>query len=264
MTAVRIRPPAVAGLFYPDHADALASTVRDLLAGAPASAGPRPRALIVPHAGYIYSGAAAAAAYARLRSWRDDIEKVLVLGPPHRVPVRGVALSGASAFATPLGALSLAVDDRDRLLAAPDVSIDDAAHAPEHSIEVQLPFLKAVLGAVELLPMLVGESAPARVAQLLAPYWDEDGALIVISTDLSHFLDYNAARLRDSETDASIMGLDAARIGPEQACGCRALNGLLYLAAQRKSGIERLALCNSGDTAGDQRRVVGYAAYALH
>lgn len=264
MTAARIRPPAVAGLFYPDSAEGLRNTVQGLLAHARVRSGERPRALIVPHAGYIYSGAAAAAAYAQLAPWRDEIKKVVVLGPPHRVPMRGLALSSASAFATPLGQLTLDGLIHDSWTGAADITINDAAHAPEHSIEVQLPFLQTVLGEFTLLPVLVAEPSSARLAALLAPYWERDDTLLVISTDLSHFLDYAAAQRRDGESDASIMQLDASRIGPEQACGCHALNGLLRLAAQRAAHIERLALCNSGDTAGDHARVVGYAAYALH
>lgn len=249
------RAAAVAGLFYPADGPTLRAEVRRLLDGARSEHGLRPRALVVPHAGYIYSGAAAAAAYARLAPWRDVIKQVLVLGPPHRVPVRGFAASSATAFATPLGEVRTA---------SGNIDINDAAHAEEHCIEVQLPFLQIALGDIVVQPLLVAEPSAARVADLIAPAWERDDCLTVISTDLSHYLDYEAARLRDRATDHSIMHLDSTRIGPRQACGCHALNGLLHLAARRDAAIERLALCNSGDTAGDRSRVVGYAAYAVH
>jgi hypothetical protein len=260
----RIRPPAVAGLFYPAAAKALRAQVEELLAAVTPSVGARPRAIVVPHAGYIYSGAAAARAYARLAPWREQIKRVVICGPPHRVPFRGLALSSAAAFATPLGELMLDAQTVSAWSGERDVAINDVAHAPEHSIEVQLPFLEIALGDISILPVLVADTAPARLAELLAPHWDRDDTLIVISTDLSHFLDYDTARRRDGETDDSIMKLDATRIGPDQACGCRPLNGLLHLGAQRAAHIERLALCNSGDTAGSRDRVVGYGSYVLH
>ncbi len=262
MNNERIRAAAVAGLFYPGEADVLRKEVLRLLEGVETGDGPRPRALIVPHAGYIYSGATAAAGYARLRPWRASIKQVLVLGPPHRVPVRGFAASSAAAFATPLGNVPLRPADSE--LTAGIVALDDAAHALEHCIEVQLPFLATVLDAVTVQPLLVAEPSAARVADIIAPYWERDDCLTVISTDLSHFLDYDAARRRDLASDGSIMALDGAGIGPEQACGCHALNGLLHLAARRGARIERLALCNSGDTAGGRERVVGYGSYALY
>lgn len=260
----RIREPAVAGLFYPAAATVLQAQVDGLLAAAKPPAGAQPRAIVVPHAGYIYSGAAAAEAYAQLAPWREHIKRVVILGPPHRVPMRGLALSSATAFATPLGELALDTQAESCWAAAQDVAVNDRAHAPEHSIEVQLPFLQTVLGDIRILPLLVADTAPARLAELLAPCWERADTLLVISTDLSHFLDYEAARRRDHDTDEAIMGLDATCIGPEQACGCRPLNGLLHLAANRAAHIERVALCNSGDTAGSHDRVVGYAAYVLH
>lgn len=258
------RPAAVAGLFYPGEPALLGDTVAALLDAAGAAEGPAPRALIAPHAGYVYSGAAAATAYARLAPWREQVDRVLLLGPPHRVPVRTLAVPGDDAFATPLGEVPLDRAACDALAAAAGGVIDDRAHADEHSLEVHLPFLQHVLGAFSLVPALVGEMAPAALAACLRPWWDDARTLVVVSTDLSHFLDYAGARARDGTTDRAIMALDPAPIGPEQACGCRPLNGLLYLAGEVGASIERLALCNSGDTAGDRARVVGYAAYALH
>ena len=260
----RLRTAAVAGLFYPTAASVLRGQLAQLLAAAQPGAGECPRALVVPHAGYVYSGAAAAQAYARLIPWRAQIKRVLVLGPPHRVAVRGLATSSATAFATPLGQLPIDTSAMAVWSAVRGVAVNDPAHADEHSIEVQIPFLQTVLGDIRLLPMLVAESSPHRLADLLAPDWQQDDTLIVVSTDLSHFLAYDQARQRDGKTDATIMHLDATRIGPEQACGYRALNGVLALAARRRARIERLALCNSGDTAGSRERVVGYGAYALY
>lgn len=262
----QVRPPAVAGQFYPDGPVRLARTVGRFLAAAPPvpAGAARPRALIVPHAGYVYSGAAAAAAYARLAPWRDHIHRVLLLGPPHRVAIRGCALSGADAFATPLGEVTV---DRTALVsdpAHPWLGTSDAAHAQEHSLEVQLPFLQQTLARFSVVPLLVAERDPQRLGAVLEAWWDDDEALIVVSTDLSHFLPYAAAQRHDQATDASIMMLEPYAIGPEEACGCHALNALLAFARTRHAAIERLALCNSGDTAGSRDRVVGYASYALH
>ncbi|MCB1750031.1 MAG: AmmeMemoRadiSam system protein B [Gammaproteobacteria bacterium] len=258
-----VRTPAVAGLFYPEAAAVLHDTVTTLLAEAADHGGPRPRALIVPHAGYVYSGRAAAAAYHHLARFRDRVGRVLLAGPPHRVAVRGAATVSCDYFRTPLGDVAIDTVAARELVASGAVEYADAAHVPEHSLEVQLPFLQTVLGEFTLLPLLVGDLPPAAVAALLAPWWDAEDALVVVSTDLSHFLDYDTARTVDGDTDAAIRAFDPSRIDPTRACGCRALNGLLHLAAARAAGIERLALCNSGDTAGSRDRVVGYAAYAL-
>ncbi|MBX9608930.1 MAG: AmmeMemoRadiSam system protein B [Gammaproteobacteria bacterium] len=263
MTLTPVRPPAVAGSFYPAEPARLRAQVERLLSEARCSADARPRALIVPHAGYIYSGAVAAAAYACLAAWRDSYRRVVLLGPPHRVPVRGLASSDAPAFATPLGAVVVDRATVARFESHACVQPSEAAHAREHALEVQLPFLQATLEDVAIVPLLVGEIAPDALADLLEPWWRDEDSLLLVSTDLSHFLDYAAAVRRDCATDATIRALDASSIGPEQACGCRALNGLLALAARQGAQIERLALCNSGDTAGDRERVVGYASYVL-
>ena len=259
-----IRPPAVAGLFYPAQQATLRATVRDLLASAQGICTARPRALIVPHAGYNYSGAAAAAAYLSLSAWRQTVKRVVLLGPPHRVAVQGIATSSASAFATPLGSVTLDPSAPNLTTLNACVTTNDAAHALEHALEVQLPFLQCVLDEITILPLLVATPDVQQISTLLAPWWDADDTVIVVSTDLSHYLDYTSARERDSATDRAIMRLDHGVIGPAQACGCRPLNGLLHLAQQRAARVERLALCNSGDTAGTRDRVVGYGAYAVH
>jgi len=257
------RPAAVAGLFYPGDTVELRATLTRLLGETrPASVRP-PRALIVPHAGYVYSGAVAAAAYRRLARWHDAYRRVVLLGPPHRVPVRGAATVSADRFGGPLGSVAVDREALSALLARGEVEVDDAAHATEHALEVQIPFLQSVLDAFTLVPLLIGEMSAAATARLLAPWWEDPETLVVVSTDLSHFLDYAAAQRLDAITDGMILALDGRGLTPEHACGCRALAGLLHLARARGAHIERAAQCNSGDTAGARDRVVGYAAYVL-
>jgi AmmeMemoRadiSam system protein B len=261
-----IRPAAVAGLFYTTNAHGLRHAITTLLENtAPVRPSQHaPRALIVPHAGYIYSGPAAAEAYALLGLWREHIHRVFLLGPPHHVAVDGLALASHKAFATPLGQIQVDTRLVSDLLDQPAVNLNNRAHAPEHALEVQLPFLTTVLDDFSIVPALVGEMGPEAIAALLEAAWDDPHTLIMVSTDLSHFLDYERARERDRATDAAILALEHEMIGPEHACGCHALNGLLLLARRREATIERLAWSNSGDTAGDRARVVGYAAYALY
>jgi AmmeMemoRadiSam system protein B/AmmeMemoRadiSam system protein A len=259
-----VRPAAVAGSFYPGPPAALSSTVQTLLAKAgPGNASSAvPKAIIVPHAGYIYSGATAARAYARLTGARRQIRRVVLLGPVHRVPVRGLALPGVAAFATPLGEIEIDQAAADALADLPQVRVSTAAHAHEHSLEVQLPFLQSVLDDFKLLPLAVGNATPAEVAQVLERLWGGPETLIVISTDLSHFLPYAAAQALDRETSQRIIALDAV-LNHEQACGGTPVNGMLLAARRHGLQAELLDLCNSGDTAGDRSRVVGYAAFAL-
>ncbi len=258
-----IRPAAVAGLFYPVDPAELATAVEQLLDQArTASVQPVPKALIVPHAGYLYSGPTAARAYARLLPACETVRRVVVLGPVHRVPVRGLALPEATAFATPLGQVEL---DRDAIAAIrplPQVTINAAAHAQEHSIEVQLPFLQSVLSGFRLLPLAVGDATPAEVAEVLEAVWGGPETVIVISSDLSHFLDYETARRVDGDTVQRLLTLQGP-ISHRQACGGTPLNGLLLAARRHHLTPSLLELCNSGDTAGDHMRVVGYAALAL-
>ena len=257
------RPAAVAGMFYPDNPIELRQTLAELLANARPGAAPRtPKALIVPHAGYQYSGAVAASAYARLGDGRGRIRRVVLLGPAHRVPVRGLALPEAERFATPLGEVALDREGMRRLADLPQISASAAAHRMEHSLEVQLPFLQQVLGDFLLLPLAVGAATAAEVAEALERVWGGDETLIVISSDLSHFLPDAAARKVDAETVDAILALDP-QLDHEQACGATPINGLLL--AARKHGLRALKLDvrNSSDTAGDPERVVGYAAFAF-
>lgn len=214
----------------------------------------RPKALVVPHAGYVYSGPIAAQAYARVVP--DGIERVVLLGPSHRMPLRGLAVTTLAAWSTPLGEVPLVPPP-------PGLPVDDAVHALEHSLEVQVPFLQFVLGSFSLLPLMVGDASVSAVAQALDALWGGPETLIVVSTDLSHYLKYAAAQRLDRETDAAICALDADALTEEGACGRRPLAGLLSVARKRDLSIERVDLRNSGDTAGPRDRVVGYGAYVL-
>lgn len=243
----------------------MSSNVLALLATASADIGTAadiPKAIIVPHAGYIYSGPTAALAYARLWAGRKTIRRVVLLGPVHRVPVCGLALPGVESFATPLG--NIEVDQAAVAAITPlhQVVVSPAAHALEHSLEVQLPFLQLVLDDFKLVPLAVGDATPAEVAQVLEALWGGPETLIVISSDLSHFLPYRAAQVVDQETVQSILAMDG-ELTHEQACGGTPVNGLLLAATQHHLQPQLLGHCNSGDTAGDKGRVVGYAAFAF-
>jgi AmmeMemoRadiSam system protein B len=264
---LHVRSPAVAGSFYPQQAVALTHEVQAMLAAAttnPASAvTAQPKAIIVPHAGYIYSGATAALAYQRLHAWRDQIHRVVLLGPVHRVAVRGLALPGVEAFDTPLGRIPVDQAGVAALANLAQVVTSTAAHAQEHSLEVQLPFLQMVLEQFTLLPLAVGDATPSEVAQVLNAVWGGPETLLVISSDLSHFLPYHEARDTDRNTANQLLQLDC-HITHTQACGATPVNGMLLAAAQHHLTPELLGLCNSGDTAGDRDRVVGYGALAFY
>lgn len=257
-----VRPAAVAGLFYPAEAQALRATVDQLLArplAAEALVTLPPKALIVPHAGYVYSGPTAARAYATLYPWADRIRRVVMLGPVHRVPVRGLALPGVDAFDTPLGRVDLDAEVCHALRSLPQVVVAPAAHAAEHALEVQLPFLQTVLDRFTLVPLAVGDATPEQVAQVLESAWGGDETLIVVSSDLSHYLPYADAQRRDHDTVERILSLTGP-LSHQQACGGTPINGLLPVAQRHGLRPVLLDLCNSGDTAGDRQRVVGYAA----
>jgi AmmeMemoRadiSam system protein B/AmmeMemoRadiSam system protein A len=260
-----VRPAAVAGTFYPGNARALADEVDALLGGTEALA-PLvgfPKALIVPHAGYVYSGAVAAGAYDAVRPARGVVRRVVLLGPVHRVAVRGLAVTSAEAFATPLGSIPI---DREALASLKDlrqVVTSDAAHALEHSLEVQLPFLQETLGTFSLVPFAVGMASVAEVAQVIERLWGGAETLIVISTDLSHYHAYEEAQRIDGNTISRISGF-ATDLDHDEACGATPLNGLLQIAKTKKLSLKLLAACNSGDTAGGRDQVVGYSAFGLY
>ncbi|MGE0384579.1 MAG: AmmeMemoRadiSam system protein B [Gammaproteobacteria bacterium] len=256
-----IRQPAVAGQFYPADPGTLRRVVRQCLEGARPAA--PARVLVAPHAGYVYSGAVAACAYATLAAARGSINRVLLLGPCHRTYITGLALPAAEAFRTPLGDVALDRPGMQVVAACRQVCVSQAAHALEHSLEVQLPFLQEALGDFSLVPLAVGAATPAEVAGVIALLWDAPGTLTVISTDLSHYHDYATARRIDARTTRAIESFDTAAIGPEQACGYVPLNGLLTLAQDRCMKVTTLCVANSGDTAGPRDRVVGYGAWAV-
>lgn len=260
----RVREPAVAGRFYPGARDELEAAVAGYLEGAHAPAdAPAPKAVVAPHAGYVYSGPVAASAYARLADRRDAITRVVLLGPAHRVFVEGLATPAAEAFATPLGVVPLDREALDRVLTLPQVVELDTAHALEHSLEVHLPFLQKLLGAFELVPLVVGDAAPEAVAEVLEQLWGGPETLIVVSTDLSHYESYATAQRLDAATSRAIEALDPAAIGTEQACGRIPLQGLLLVARQHGLAATAVDVRNSGDTAGPRDSVVGYGAYVL-
>jgi hypothetical protein len=260
-----VRPAAVAGMFYPADPRTLAAEVEDLLGGV-AQPAPRlgyPKALIVPHAGYVYSGGVAAHAYDELAAARGSVRRVVMLGPTHRVAVRGLAAPSVEAFATPLGAVRI---DRAALQAVrdlPQVVASDAAHAREHSLEVQLPFLQKMLGDFALVPFAVGAASVQEVAAVIDRLWGGPETLVVISTDMSHYHPYETARAIDGATLKRIEGF-ATDLDHEEACGATPLNGFLSLVKKRHLSLKRLAACNSGDTAGGKDQVVGYSAFALY
>jgi len=256
-----VRAPAVAGLFYPADPRQLARDVQALLALAQPH-GLNPKALIVPHAGYIYSGAIAATAYAMLKPIAAHIRRVVLLGPTHRVAVRGLALPGADAFDTPLGRVMLDAEAARSIAHLPQVSVSPQAHALEHSLEVHLPFLQSVLPDFRLLPLAVGMATPEEVAEVLEMLWGGDETLIVVSSDLSHYLPYASAQRTDKQTMQSILQLRQP-IDHEQACGGTPINGLILCARRHRLIPHLLDLRNSGDTAGSRDQVVGYAALAF-
>ncbi|HLX09743.1 MAG TPA: AmmeMemoRadiSam system protein B [Thermoanaerobaculia bacterium] len=270
---IRVRPAAVAGLFYPGDPVALRSTVEALLgarsrrlAEAPAPARPRPpKALIAPHAGYSYSGPIAASAFAALGGGAGaagGVRRVVLLGPSHRVPLRGLGLPGVERFATPLGEVPVDLDAVAAVERLPQVAVRRDAHLAEHSLEVELPFLQVVLGRFELLPLVAGEAGADEVAEVLEQVWGGDDTVLVISSDLSHYLPAAAAERADAETAAQIRSL-AGPLGARQACGAVAINGLLPVARRRRLVAHQLDLRHSGDTSGDRSRVVGYGAWAF-
>jgi len=260
-----VRAPAVAGMFYPGAGRELAQVLTDLLGTAARDAPERavPKAIIAPHAGYVYSGPVAASVYTLLAPARRSITRVVLLGPTHRVAVRGLALPGCGAFATPLGTVEVDADAIEALRGMTQVVVSAQAHALEHSLEVHLPFLQTAIEKFRLVPLAVGHCGAQEVAAVLDVLWGGPETLIVVSSDLSHYLSYADAQALDRATAKAILGL-AADISHEQACGATPVMGLTSIARRRGLKPELIDLRNSGDTAGDKNRVVGYGAFAFY
>lgn len=257
-----LRPAAVAGMFYPESPAELSRDVADMLADTTGRFDASPKAIIAPHAGYIYSGPIAASAFATLASQSNTIHHVVLLGPTHRVAVRGLAVPTCDAFATPLGNVTIDRQAANAISNLEQVVFNDEAHRYEHSLEVEIPFLQVVLGEFSLLPIAVGEASPTAVAEVLDLLWGGHETLIVVSSDLSHYLPYEDAQQIDARTAHQISGLDPM-INHYQACGATPVNGLLLAARKHGLQVQQLDLRNSGDTAGDRSRVVGYGAFAF-
>jgi len=263
--ALSVRAPAVAGMFYPGANRELAQSLAQMLGAAAREAPERdvPKAIIAPHAGYIYSGPVAASVYALLAPARSRISRVVLLGPTHRVAVRGLALPGCEAFATPLGTVRVDARSVETLAALPQVVVSAQAHALEHSLEVHVPFLQAVLEQFTLVPLAVGQASTREVAEVLEILWGGPETLVVVSSDLSHYLGYQDAQALDRSTAKAILAL-ATDLSHEQACGATPVTGLAHVARRRALKPELIDLRNSGDTAGDRNRVVGYGSFAFY
>ena len=261
-----IRPPAVAGMFYPADPQQLEQYVRAVLARAMREVPdlPEVHAIVAPHAGYRYSGEIAAHAFAALaeKARRGDVRRIVLLGPAHTVPFRGIAAPAWDGFTTPLGVVPVDAQARARIAHLPQVIIDNVPHAREHALEVQLPFIQVLFPGVPVLPLVVGEATPEEVAEVIEAL-DAPDTAIIISSDLSHYEPYDQARVHDAHTAEKIAALDAHHISPLDACGARPLSGLLEEARKRHWKPILLDLRNSGDTAGDKSRVVGYGAWAF-
>ncbi len=263
MAFASIRSPAVAGQFYPGDERVLRTQLAEMLSIAVAlEAAPTPKAIIVPHAGYMYSGPVAASAYALLVPLRHTVRRVVMLGPTHRVALRGLALPAAQAFATPLGEVAVSRPDWLALQARPNILVDDRPHALEHCLEVQLPFLQMILERFEIVPILVGDVAAQEVAGVIEQLWGGPETLILVSSDLSHYLSYREAQWSDRAAVEQVLELKPG-LNHEQACGATPINALLIAAAQHHLHAHLLDLRNSGDTAGDRAQVVGYTSIAF-
>ncbi len=261
----KVRAAAVAGQFYTGGGDALRREVDELLEAAPKPDEPAPKAIIAPHAGFMFSGRVAATAYACFLPAGGRIRRVVILGPSHFVPIRGLAASSAGWFETPLGQLRVDRPGLDTALDFPSVEINDAAHAREHSIETQLPFIQRVLGDdVTIVPLVVGDATPSTVGRVLAAIWGDDETAIAISSDLSHFHDDHNARHLDKATARAIEGLRGSELGPGNACGFLPVAGLLWNAEQTAATVHTLQLATSADAGAPPDRVVGYGAFTLH
>lgn len=261
------RYPAVAGMFYSADKQTLKHDVDTYLQqNKPSVPLDMPKAIVVPHAGYVYSGPVAASAYNYLLPFRQKIKRVILLGPSHHVAFSGMAVPESDIFNTPLGNIQLDTKSIQSILDLPYVIASDRAHAQEHSLEVQLPFLQEVLDEFSLVPIVVGDAERHDVAEVINTLMQQDDGetIVVISSDLSHYHEYNEAIKMDSATSEAIVNLQPDLISYEDACGRNGIKGMLTVAAEKKLKVEQVDLRNSGDTAGSKDRVVGYGAYVIH
>ena len=257
----KVRYPAVAGQFYPGEAGRLKDAVEEYLAESAGVTDPPPKAIIAPHAGYIYSGPIAGSAFAYLARANGAVKKVVLIGPAHWAATRGLAASEADAFSSPLGTIPVDRDSYQAIAPLQQVTVFEGAHTREHCLEVQLPFLQTIFSDFEIVPLVAGDATPSEVAEVLDSLWGGPETVVVISSDLSHYHDYSTAARLDKETSEKIEEFE--RVSEGQACGRIAINGLLHLAKQRKMRVKTVDLRNSGDTAGPRDRVVGYGAYVF-
>lgn len=262
MQLTSIRKPAVAGTFYPEDGAELHHAVQRYLREGKGAATP-PKAIIAPHAGYVYSGPVAGSAFTAWTALRGQAELVVVVGPSHRVAFDGIAIPSAKYFATPLGLLPVEASAINEVSVFPFVRAYDAAHRYEHSIETHLPFIQETIGEVPIVPLVVGNAAPRDIAQVMQALWDRPGVLFSVSSDLSHYLTYEEAQATDAATTLAIEQNNPHEIGPDRMCGWLPVLGLLHVAARHQLRAHALDVRNSGDTAGDRGRVVGYGAYAF-
>lgn len=260
----QIRPPAVAGSFYPGDQVNLSHMVDDFLSHSESQLNHFARAFIVPHAGYQYSGSTAAEAYALIAKQKESVERVVLLGPCHREWIRGIAIPSCEKFSSPLGDIPLDLEAINLIASLPQVSVSDQAHKEEHSLEVQLPFLQRSLNAFRLVPLAVGDASAEEVAEVISQLWKLENTIVVVSSDLSHFLSYDDANVIDKMTTQKIINKNYQALDHHMACGCTPIQGLLEVAREKSLNVSCLKQCNSGDTAGDKSRVVGYAAYAIY
>jgi AmmeMemoRadiSam system protein B len=258
----QVRAMAVAGRFYPAEAEELRQAVEGFIARAADGERGGVRAIVAPHAGYLYSGPIAGVAFRAIAALKGEVRRVVVIGPAHHVGFRGIAVASATHFATPLGNIPLDRAAIDSLADLRQVVINDAAHAPEHALEVELPFLIATLGLLPIVPLLIGRASDEDVVAVLQRLWDAT-TLVIVSTDLSHYHDDATARRLDGVTAAAVLRRDESRLGPDDACGFRALRALVVEARRRGLVIEQLALGNSGAASGPRAEVVGYGAFAV-
>ena len=259
-----VRQPAVAGLFYQADKQSLSHDINQYLTQAQATLNLHPKAIVVPHAGYVYSGPIAASAYKEIIPFKHEINRVVLLGPSHRVAFQGLAVPESDEFKTPLGNIPIDQKGIQLLADLPQVIASEQAHRDEHSLEVQLPFLQLILGEFTLIPLVVGEADRYEVAEVIKRLWGDEHTLIVISTDLSHYHEYSDAKRIDRATTDAILNLKPDLISYEDACGRNGLKGMLTVAEEKHLRVDLLDLRNSGDTAGDKSRVVGYGAYVIH